>query len=405
MHRISGSARGNQRDDIAYNGCWAWNGWGLGDDKAEVQVVESHGGNSRTCRRRFRVPAVVLPLLAATLVPAAAAQQREGVRARMEYDRVLRYSGSGPESRPSAPERPCTGAGHAAGWGGADGRRRSALAPAGAASKRVRPIHGDGSCHGDRHPPEDNDIVYAGGAQGGVWKSEDAGDSWTPLTDGECSLAMGSIAIDPVDPEIVYAGTGEQNYQRDSYYGCGVLRTLDGGTTWEQLGTDPFVRKTATTGGAYIARVVVDRATAGSADSTTVLVASSFGLFRSTDSGRTWEEVLEGRATDLLAHPTDSTVFFAAVQEEGVYRSTDSGEEWDEASTDMSLDGAKRINLAISPSDPDVLYATVETDDAEGLGSAHVPHRRWRGYLGTGGGGGRRLLVPVLLHECPGGEP
>lgn len=331
-------------------------------------MVESQGCRSRTCLRRFGVPAVALPLLAATLVPAAVAQEREGVRARMEYDRVLRHSGSAGNLsllRRSAHERvlamPAGGTGR---MGGADLRWH----PLGPHRRGYGPFMVTGRVTAIAIHPEDNDIVYAGGAQGGVWKSEDAGDSWTPLTDGECSLAMGSIAIDPVDPEIVYAGTGEQNYQRDSYYGCGVLRTLDGGATWEQLGTDPFVRKTATTGGAYIARVVVDRATAGSADSTTVLVASSFGLFRSTDSGRTWEEVLEGRATDLLAHPADSTVFFAAVQEEGVYRSTDGGEEWDEASTDMSLAGAKRINLAISLSDPDVLYATVETDDAEGLG-------------------------------------
>lgn len=286
----------------------------------------------------------------------------------MEYDRVLRYSGS---ARNLAFLRHRAHARVLAMPPGGNARMRGA-------DLRWRPLGPERRGYGRwmvtgrvtaiAIHPEDNDIVYVGGAQGGVWKSDDAGDSWTPLTDGECSLAMGSIAIDPVDPEIVYAGTGEQNYQRDSYYGCGVLRTLDGGTTWEQLGADPFVRTDATTGGAYIARVVVDRATAGSSDSTTVLVASSFGLFRSTDSGSAWKEVLEGRATDLLAHPADSSVFFAAVQGEGVYVSSDGGEDWDEASTGMSLDGAKRINLAISLSDPDVLYATVETDDAEGSG-------------------------------------
>lgn len=286
----------------------------------------------------------------------------------MEYDRLVRRSeraGNLSVLRQRAHARVLAmPAGAAMRRDGADLRWR----PLGPHGRRYGPFMVTGRVIAVAVHPGDNDIVYVGGAQGGVWKSEDAGDSWTPLTDGECSLAMGSIAIDPADPEIVYAGTGEQTYQRDSYYGCGVLRSLDGGGTWEQLGADPFVRTDATTGGAYIARVVVDRATAGSADSTTVLVASSFGLYRSTDSGRTWKEVLEGRATDLLAHPSDSTVFFAAVQEEGVYRSTDSGETWDEASEDMSLDGAKRINMAIALSDPDVPYATVETDAQEGRG-------------------------------------
>ena len=311
----------------------------------------------------------VLLALAAAAVPAAATAQRpEGVRARMEYQRVIRYSGPARNlallrmrAHGRVAAMPGSGAPRT---GGADLRWR----PLGPHRRAYGRFMVTGRVIAVAIHPEDNDIVYAGGAQGGVWKTEDAGESWTPLTDNECSLAMGSIAIDPVDPEIVYAGTGEQTYQRDSYYGCGVLRTLDGGKTWEQLGADPFVRRTSESGGAYIARVVVDRATAGSADSTTVLVASSFGLFRSTDSGRTWNEVLEGRATDLVAHPVDSTIFFAAVQGEGVYGSEDGGEEWDEASEGMSLDGAKRINLAISLSDPDVLYATVETDDSEGAG-------------------------------------
>ena len=135
---------------------------------------------------------------------------------------------------------------------------------------------------------------------------------------------MGSIAIDPVNPDIIYAGTGEQHFSGDSYYGCGVLRTLDAGETWEQLGAQAYVDG-GRGGGARIARVVIDRATAGSATSTTVLAASTFGLFRSTDSGRSWNLVLEGTATDLVVHPTEPAIMYAAVYGNGVYKSFDTG--------------------------------------------------------------------------------
>ena len=78
--------------------------------------------------------------------------------------------------------------------------------------------------------------MYIGAADGGVWKTSDCGTTWTPLTYGQCSTAMGALAIDLVNTNIVYAGTGEQNFSLDSYYGCGVLRSADGGQTWTSTG-------------------------------------------------------------------------------------------------------------------------------------------------------------------------
>ncbi|MDE2795462.1 MAG: hypothetical protein OXL34_11640 [Gemmatimonadota bacterium] len=217
------------------------------------------------------------------------------------------------------------------------------------------------------HPTEMN-ILYAGGAQGGVWRSDDAGVNWRPLTDQECSLAMGSIAIDPVNPDIIYAGTGEQHFSGDSYYGCGVLRSLDAGETWEQQGARQYVNKSERSGGARIARVVIDRETAGSATSTTVLAASTFGLFRSTNSGASWNLVLDGTATDLVVHPTDPSIMYAALHGAGVYRSTNTGASWTHASAGMNLDIARRINLAIAPSEPQTLYASFQTGESKGDG-------------------------------------
>src|SRR5204862_5471156 len=117
--------------------------------------------------------------------------------------------------------------------------------------------------------PTDPLTIYIGAAQGGVWKTTNGGTTWTALTDGQCSLAMGSVAIDPVNPQIVYAGTGEQNFSGDSYYGCGVLRSIDGGSTWTQLGASVFV---TTSGGATISRLLVDPGRAGSTTAPTLLV-------------------------------------------------------------------------------------------------------------------------------------
>ncbi len=212
--------------------------------------------------------------------------------------------------------------------------------------------------------PTDSNIIYVGGAQGGVWKTVDGGTSWTPMTDGECSLAMGSIAIDPVNPNIIYAGTGEQHFSGDSYYGCGVLRSDDGGSTWVSLGTTIF---RTSSGGAKIARVVIDPATAGSSTATTVLVASDFGLFRSTNSGVSWTEVLGGIATDLVQDPVTPAIHFAAVRSDGVYRSTNGGLTWTRQSTGLPTTDVARINLALAPSDPATLYASIQRSSAGDL--------------------------------------
>ena len=327
-------------------------------------------GLAKCLRHQRLIASAALWIVAAGAPAVGVAQEEDEVRARMEYDRIRLYSGP---------------VGNLAALLQRARLEKLAMPPAGALPTALttttwRALGPDRVRSGSAFTagrvsavaihPDDPDVIYAGGAQGGVWKSTDAGDSWTPLTDQECSLAMGHIAIDPEDPDIVYAGTGEQHFSGDSYYGCGVLRSLDGGDTWEQFGADVFVesRRGEGRGGARIARVVIDRATAGSTDSTIVLAASTYGLYRSTNSGRDWERVVSGIATDVLAHPDEDSVFYAAVHGTEVYRSTDTGESWEEASEGMSFSNARRINLAISHSDPDILYASFQTGDAEGRG-------------------------------------
>jgi photosystem II stability/assembly factor-like uncharacterized protein len=212
------------------------------------------------------------------------------------------------------------------------------------------------------HPTQPN-VLFAGGAQGGVWKSVDGGTSWTPLTDAQCSLAVGSITIDPVNPSIIYVGTGEQNNSADSYYGCGVLRSTDGGSTWTQLGASTFV---TTNGGARIGHIIIDKSTAGSTTSTTLLASSSLGLWRSTTSGQSWTQVLTGNVSGLAVDPVTSSIWYAIIgnygatsTQNGIYKSTNGGVTWTQLT--VTLTGTPgRGELAIAPSNGNVIYAAFE---------------------------------------------
>ena len=311
------------------------------------------------------IPTLALPVLAVlVLFSGAAAQEDDQLRGRIEYERLRLYSGSATDfaARLQIARRQVIGM---RGFG--PRRQRGPGAPwrfigpeqiddpwRGTVAGRVSAI----AIH-----PRNPAVLYIGGAQGGVWRSEDRGVSWTPLTDTECSLAMGSIAMDPVNPDIIYAGTGEQHFSGDSFYGCGMLRSADGGMTWEEQGTSVF--RIPGYPGARISRVVIDPVTAGSLGSTTVLVASDFGLFRSTDSGRNWTRVLRGLATDLIMDPTDPAVLYVAFHSDprlgnwGIHKSTDGGRSWEQTSVGLRDTDIERINLAIAPSAPETLYAGV----------------------------------------------
>jgi photosystem II stability/assembly factor-like uncharacterized protein len=251
--------------------------------------------------------------------------------------------------------------------------------------------------------PTNTDILYAGAAQGGVWKTTNAGASWTELTDTQASLAIGSIAIDPSNHLTVYAGTGEENFSGDSYYGAGILKSTNGGASWTHI-CGPFCGPDAQDsyygGGARIGTIAVHPS-----DSKILLAAVQWygldGIYRSSDGGSTWTMVLGGNpGTGVLFDPKNGNIAYAALGDafsggaEGFYRSTNAGLTWSPAngsgSSALNLNGAGRIVLAMASSSPGTIYASVENTSTSGL----------VGFFKTTNGGASWTLLENTPDYC-----
>ena len=202
--------------------------------------------------------------------------------------------------------------------------------------------------------PTNTNIVYAGAAQGGVWKTTDGGTTWTPLTDQQPSLATGALALDPQNHLTLYVGTGEENNSGDSYYGAGILKTTDGGNTWTQI-PGPFAGGGG--GGARIGGLAVHPT-----NSQVVLAAvgccppNGWGVYRSPDAGNTWTQVLNlnSQAYNVIFDPTNGNNAYASIDNNGVYRSSDAGKTWVAAngsgSSTLPTGGSTgRVALAMDP--------------------------------------------------------
>lgn len=202
--------------------------------------------------------------------------------------------------------------------------------------------------------------LFAGTASGGVWKSTNNGASWVALTDKECALTTGAVAVDPVNASIVYVGTGEYNSGSN---GCGVLRSVDGGSSWTSNGSGLVSSGTS----AKFGSMIVDRGSAGSTTSSIIIGATTSGIVRSANSGSTWSSVLTaGTAASVVAHPARAGTYWTGLQfaqgtRIGLWKSTDQGATWIQMPpmpiADLATVG--RLELAVSAADPNKVWMVV----------------------------------------------
>lgn len=254
--------------------------------------------------------------------------------------------------------------------------------------------------------PSQPNVFYMGPVNGGVFKSMDYGRSWQPIFDDQPTASVGAIAVAPSNPNVVYVGSGEGLHRPDLSVGDGVYKSTDAGKTWTHLGLRD---------GQQIPQLAVD---SKNADRIFVAVAGhpygpneERGLYRSVDGGKTFEKVLyrdeNVGASDVQIDPSNPQTVYAALWESregpwengvfngnggGIFKSVDGGKTWRQLSKGLP-DNIVQANLAIAPSAPKTLFATVKTRAIGKLYRSDDGGETWHGTtddprpgLGIGGG-------------------
>jgi photosystem II stability/assembly factor-like uncharacterized protein len=256
--------------------------------------------------------------------------------------------------------------------------------------REIGPAAAGGRLHDIQIDPKNPAILYVAAATGGIWKSYNKGTTWKDIFGNQPDNAFGALAIFEADPRIVWAGSGEQNNRQSSSWGGGVYRSTDGGETWSHLGlhetraigrvvlhpTDPNIAYIAAVGNLW--RPNPER-----------------GVFKTTDAGRTWNQVLYvdtlTGATDIVMDPRDPNVLYAATYQRlrkaygfngggpgsAIYKTTNAGSTWSKLENGIPAGDKGRIGLAIARSNPNVLVATIEHTGAGGTYRTEYGGARW----------------------------
>lgn len=210
-----------------------------------------------------------------------------------------------------------------------------------------------------RFHPDNPNIMFAGAVGGGLWKSIDAGNSWLPITESLPNIAVGCFEIDPSNPQIMYLGTGEGYYNGDGIAGIGLLKSTDGGNSWNTTGLAyPYSQ------GEALLRINIDPR-----DGQIVLASTNDGLYRSTNGGTSFTMVRSGDVKELKRDPQNLDTLLCAVgnpwgnNANGIYRSTNNGQTWTRMTSGLPNTGdLGRTVLTFYRDNSQIVYAGISGD-------------------------------------------
>ncbi len=256
--------------------------------------------------------------------------------------------------------------------------------------RSIGPAVMGGRIHDVEALPNDPATIFVATASGGLWKTVNMGTTWTSLFDDQAVSTFGDVAIAASDPDVVWAGTGEQNNRQSSSWGNGVYRSTDGGESWTHLGL---------TETRHIGRVVVDPRDAEVAYVAALgnlwAASADRGVYKTADGGRSWDRVLFvdtlTGVVDLAMDPSDPNTLYAAAYQRlrtpwgfngggpgsGIYKTIDGGRTWSELTSGIPDGGKGRIGLAVSRTDPGLVLATVEHASEGGIYRSEDGGRTW----------------------------
>ena len=227
--------------------------------------------------------------------------------------------------------------------------------------------------------PDNPKEYYVATASGGVWKTTNSGVVFTPVFDKEGSYSIGCVALDPKNPNVVWVGTGENNNQRVVGYGDGVYKSIDGGSSWKNMGLKSSE---------HIGKILIHP------DDTDVVYVAAIGplwkeggergVYKTTDGGKSWSLILSidehTGVNDIVMDPRDPDVIYAAAYQRrrhvftyigggpgsGLHKTIDGGQTWEKINNGLPKVDLGRIGLDISPANPEIIYAIVEAAQGKG---------------------------------------
>jgi len=227
--------------------------------------------------------------------------------------------------------------------------------------------------------PKNPNVWYVASASGGLFKTENRGNTFTPIFDEGGAFSLGAVVVDPKSSDVVWLGTGENNNQRSVAYGDGVYKSTDAGKTWKRMGLEHSE---------HIQNILIDPRNSNTVYVTAIgplwTSGGDRGLYKTTDGGATWKAILPGTensgATDIVMDPKKpDTIYVAMLQrrrqvgqligggpDSAIYKSTDGGAKFTKLTKGLPTVEMGRVGLGINPKNPNTVYALVTAQKGQG---------------------------------------